>query len=62
MAITKVWIEPGCVACATCEGICPEVFMILDKAVVIEDADFEEHEEGIKEAADYCPRSIIKYE
>ena len=62
MAISKVWIDDGCVACATCNGICPEVFEILDKAYVIETADFNEYEEEIKEAAEYCPRSIIKYE
>lgn len=62
MAIKKVWIEPGCAACATCQDICPEVFEILDKAYVIETADFNEFEDEIKEAADYCPREIIKYE
>ena len=40
MAITKVWIEDGCTACAMCEDICPDVFEMPDLAEVKEGADF----------------------
>lgn len=62
MAINKVWIEEGCIACGNCEGICPDVFYVADEAHVKEDADFNAFEEGIQEAADSCPVDVIKYE
>ncbi len=62
MAIKKVWIEEGCTACGVCEELCPEVFKMEDEAEVISDADFNEYEEEIKEAADSCPVEVIKYE
>ncbi len=61
MAITKVWIEDGCTACALCEDTCPDVFELQDLSTVIEDADFSANEDGIKEAADNCPVDVIKY-
>jgi ferredoxin len=30
MAITKVWIEEGCIVCNACEAECPEVFHVTD--------------------------------
>ena len=30
MAITKVWIEEGCIVCNACEAECPEVFKVTD--------------------------------
>lgn len=62
MAIKNVIIEEGCTACGLCEEICPEVFEMPDEARVIEGADFNAHEDNIKEAADSCPVEIIKYE
>lgn len=62
MAIKKVWIEEGCISCGLCEQICPEVFVVDDLAAVIEGVDFNEFEEGIKEAAESCPVEVIKYE
>jgi ferredoxin len=61
MAITKVWIEDGCTACALCEDTCPDVFELQDLSTVIEGADFSANEDGIKEAADNCPVDVIKY-
>ncbi len=58
----KVYITPGCISCGTCESICPKVFKVTDVAHVNEDANFEENAEDIKEAADICPVSVIKYE
>lgn len=62
MAIKSVWIEEGCIACGTCEGICPEVFNVTDHSRVLEGVDFDNYEEGIKEAAENCPVSVIKYD
>jgi len=62
MSISKVWIEEGCIACGLCEEICPEVFRMEDEASVIENADYNSFEEGIKEAAENCPVEVIKYE
>jgi ferredoxin len=30
MAITKVWIEEGCIVCNACETTCPEVFNVTE--------------------------------
>ena len=63
MAIVSVWIEEGCVLCNQCEEICPEVFSIgEDTAFVKEDANFNDFEDGIREAAEECPVEVIKFE
>ena len=62
MAINKVWIEEGCIACGLCEEICPDVFRMEDEATVIEGAEFNEFEDQIEEAAESCPVEVIKYE
>lgn len=35
MAITKVWIEEGCIVCNACETACPEVFLVTEDSCVI---------------------------
>jgi len=63
MAIKKVWIdEDACTGCGLCEDTCSEVFEVNDVATVKEDADFNEYEEEIKEAAEDCPSEAIHYE
>lgn len=62
MAISNVWIEDGCIACGTCEAVCPEVFYVTDQAEIKANVDFSVYEAGIIEAADSCPVSVIKYE
>ena len=62
MAITKVWIEEGCIACTGSEDSCPEVFKVGEVATVIEGVDYSEFEEKIKKAAKCCPVGVIKYE
>ncbi|OGB84657.1 4Fe-4S ferredoxin [candidate division TM6 bacterium RIFCSPHIGHO2_12_FULL_32_22] len=57
----KVWIEPGCISCGSCEYICPEVFKVTDKSHVKEGADFNKFKEKIKEAAKACPVEVIKF-
>ena len=58
----KVYIIPGCISCGTCEQICPDVFEVKGIAEVKSNANLEENTELIKEAADICPVSVIKYE
>ena len=62
MAINRVWIEEGCIACGLCEEICPDVFRMEDEATVIEGAEFNAFEDQIEEAAESCPVEVIKYE
>lgn len=35
MAITKVWIEEGCIVCNACDAECPDVFLVTDTTCVI---------------------------
>jgi len=62
MAISKVWIEDGCVSCGLCADTCPDVFEVNDIATVKEGADFNANEDAIKEAAESCPVEVIKFE
>lgn len=64
MAITRVWIEEGCVSCGMSESNCPEVFKVdfPETAKVIEGIDYSDVEKKIKEAAEACPVQVIKYE
>ena len=64
MAITRVWVEEGCIGCGLAEAICPEVFKIEDNGVnlVIDSVDVRAFEEKIKEAAKDCPVEVIMYE
>jgi ferredoxin len=62
MSITKVWIEEGCIACGSCEQICPEVFVVTDQSRIIEGVNLSDYEPQIKEAAEFCPVEVIKYE
>ncbi len=63
MAIKKVWLDESddeCISCGNCEAICPEVFEVPDKMVVVEDADLAANEEKILEAVEACPTNVIK--
>jgi ferredoxin len=62
MAMTKVWIEDGCISCGLCSDICPDVFELEDIAVVKEGADLTANEDLVRESADNCPVEVIKYE
>jgi len=61
MAISKIWIEEGCTACDVCEDICPEVFKVKEIATLIENVNYADYEEKIKEAAESCPVEVIRY-
>ena len=60
--VKKVYITPGCISCGTCESVSPKVFKVTDVARVLDDAPIEQCQEEIKEAAELCPVSVIKYE
>ena len=65
MAITRVWIEPGCIACGVSVDHCPAVFDIpdgADTAVVKDGVALVDHEEEIRAAADACPVHVIQFE
>jgi ferredoxin len=65
MKINKVWLdesEDECTSCGLCASIAPEVFDVPDKMVVLENVDFNEYIEEIKEAVDSCPTCVIKFE
>ena len=64
MAITRVWIEEGCIACGLSEDNCPEVFELKDEEgnAVIEGVDYSGLEEKIKDAANACPVQVIMYD
>ena len=64
MAVTRVWIEEGCISCGLSEVNCPEVFKVEigEPSKVIEGVDYSGLEEKIKEASDACPVQVIKYE
>ncbi len=63
MAITRVWIEEGCTMCGLCESTCPEIFFLGEEsAEVNEDANLEENESCIEEAAENCPVEVIRFE
>jgi len=58
----KVFIQPGCISCGSCEFICPLVFDIREKSYVRGDAPLVENSDLIKEAAKKCPVQVIMYE
>lgn len=63
MAIKKVWIDEGCIACGLCADTCPEVFeMVDDTAKVKAGADLNKNEELIKKSTSDCPVNVIKFE
>lgn len=60
----KVYVDQdGCISCGACEGVCPEVFELVDGiSSVKEDADLEGNREGIEQAVNGCPVSVIHME
>lgn len=60
--MNKVWIVDGCISCGLCSELCPEVFELEDVAIVKNNANFNDYEGEITEAAESCPVEVIKYE
>ena len=63
MAITRIWIEEGCISCGLSQDNCPEVFKVKDDGSrVLEGVDYSGLEEKIKDAANACPVQVIMYD
>lgn len=65
MNILKVWLDESideCTSCGLCESIADQVFEVPDKMIVKNTVDFNMYAAEIKEAAESCPVSVIKYE
>lgn len=53
-------IDPGCIACGSCQFIVPEVFEVTDRSRVKKNVNFEAYEEKITLAAKKCPVNVIR--
>jgi ferredoxin len=60
-AVSKVWIEPGCIVCNACEDIYPEVFDVQADTCLIRPNPPLDDGLRIEEAADACPVEVIKF-
>ena len=65
--VTRVWIEPGCVACDSCQTMCPDVFERREETGTIRPqaraaAFTRPRTDAIMDAADKCPLNAIKFE
>lgn len=60
-AVSKVWIEPGCIVCNACENIYPEVFEVLSDTCIIRPGAPLDLGLKIQEAAEACPVEVIKF-
>ena len=64
MAITRVWIEDGCISCSLCMDVCPEVFLVQDGAICVVKPDaalhFAVRDDEIRTSAKDCPVEVIK--
>lgn len=60
-AITKVWIEPGCIVCNACENIFPQVFEVKADTCIIRPGAPLDDGLKVKEAAEACPVEVIKF-
>jgi ferredoxin len=60
-AVSKVWIEPGCIVCNACEGIFPEVFQVTDTTCLIRANAPLDNGLKIQESAEACPVEVIKF-
>lgn len=60
-AVSKVWIEPGCIVCDACEGIYPEVFEVTADSCIIRPGAPLDNGLLVEEAAEACPVEVIKF-
>ena len=60
MAIKRVWVEGTCISCGHSEANCPEVFKMAEegKAHVIENVDYKQQADKIKQAQESCPATF----
>jgi cytochrome b6-f complex iron-sulfur subunit len=67
LKITRVWIDYGCIACDSCETLCPDVFEVQEETCVIRPealaVEFTKpRTDAIRDAAKECPVDVIKFE
>lgn len=63
MALSRVWVEDGCILCNLCVEISPEVFVLEDEHCYVRpDVDLDPREEEIRQAALDCPVGVIRIE
>lgn len=60
-AISKVWIEEGCIVCDACSDIYKEVFNVKDSGCEVIVGSPMDNGLLIQEAAEACPVEIIKF-
>lgn len=60
-AVTKVWIEPGCIVCDACEAEAPLVFWVQAETCIVRENAPLDDAAAIKAAAEGCPVDVIKY-
>ena len=60
-AVSKVWIEPGCIVCNACEDIYPEVFDVQADTCIVKPNPPLTDGLKIQEAAEGCPVEVIKF-
>lgn len=60
-ALSKVWIEDGCIVCDACETISPDVFEVVEGGCLVRTGAPLENGLNIQEAAEACPVEIIKF-
>ncbi|MFA6421867.1 MAG: ferredoxin [Candidatus Buchananbacteria bacterium] len=58
----KPKINDFCIACMTCEGICPEVFKVVDGKATVLDANYANYKDKIDEAIASCAVQAIEWE
>ncbi len=60
-AVSKVWIEPGCIVCNACEDIYKDVFEVTATTCLIRPGAPLDDGLRVQEAAEACPVEVIKY-
>ena len=61
MSITWAKVIDGCISCKNCENICPEIFKVDPKSVIISDK-FNQNALKLLMAEKMCPVNVIKVE
>lgn len=58
----KLFIEPGCITCGTCQFTAPNIFEVTDVSRIKKDAKIEENIPEIEKAVRSCPVQVIKFQ
>lgn len=60
-AVSKVWIDDGCIVCDACESIYEAVFEVKESTCIIRPGAPLDNGLLIQEAAEACPVEVIKF-